>query len=557
MKKIYLAAVLTTLFIGSQAQNFNWAKDEGLYAYDYGYGIATDNAGNVYVAGKYEQAANFSGTILPCTGTPDCNHDIWVAQYSSSGALNWIHTGGGNLGDYAHSLACDGNFVYIAGEIEGANNLITFPGSTVTLTAIGSNDAFLAKYDLSGNLLWARSAGGTDNDKALGVTYDNAGNVFISGFFTNSATFGGSTTINGTGGEDIFVAKYDANGNFQWVKQGGSSQTEEAKGIKCDPAGNVYVCGKFYDGAVFDSQTLHTYNMTTGYSDLFLACYSNSGTLSWIKTGGGDYDDVAWSITMDNTGKIYIAGEFNAYAVFGSTALVSGGSADIIVACYDASGNSIWAKQAGGPWYDLARGIGTDGTNIFITGQFGSTANFGSQALTAVDTADIFFASLNNTGAFIGAASVGGTPDTHDSLGYESGITICAEPSGNVYASGALLNGGTFGSTTLTTYGRTDVFITKITQLMSGIDSYAFNEGTISSYPNPSSGHFIIDLNKALNQRTETTIYNSLGTTVAKRTDASVSKMQLDLSGQESGVYYIEMKTEDQKVIREKLVIQK
>src|ERR1700751_2728489 len=129
MKKTYLAAAILFLINCIQAQNFNWAKREGLYAYDYGYGITTDNAGNVYLAGKYEQAANFSGTILPCTGTPDCNHDIYVAQYSSTGNLNWIHTGGGNLGDYAHAIACDGrNYVYIAGEIEGSNNLITISG---------------------------------------------------------------------------------------------------------------------------------------------------------------------------------------------------------------------------------------------------------------------------------------------------------------------------------------------------------------------------------------------------------------------------------------------
>ena len=121
MKKIYSLIALSALFITAEAQNFDWAKREGLWAYDYGYGITTDNTGNVYVAGKYEEVdANFSDTLLPCQG----NHDIWVAQYSSTGTLNWIRTAGGTSGDYAWGVACDNSFVYIAGEIEGVNETI-------------------------------------------------------------------------------------------------------------------------------------------------------------------------------------------------------------------------------------------------------------------------------------------------------------------------------------------------------------------------------------------------------------------------------------------------
>ena len=75
MKKVYLLILLNLLFFSVSAQNFDWAKREGLWAYDYGYGIVNDNAGNVYVAGKYEENANFSGTVLSNAG----NHDIYLA----------------------------------------------------------------------------------------------------------------------------------------------------------------------------------------------------------------------------------------------------------------------------------------------------------------------------------------------------------------------------------------------------------------------------------------------------------------------------------------------
>src|SRR3954469_16364227 len=105
MKKKYIVLIVSLWTIYAGAQNFQWAKREGLNAYDYGYGIGTDNTGNVYIAGKFEQNANFSGTILNCQG----NHDIYVAQYSSAGNLNWIRTGGGLNGDYAHAMSCDGS----------------------------------------------------------------------------------------------------------------------------------------------------------------------------------------------------------------------------------------------------------------------------------------------------------------------------------------------------------------------------------------------------------------------------------------------------------------
>ncbi len=436
------------------AQNYEWAKREGQGAYDYGYGIANDKSGNIYLAGKYEMNAKFSGVTLPCQG----NHDIYVAKYSPSGSLTWIRTAGGVSGDYAHALACDGNYVYITGEIEGTGT-IKFIGSSITLAGKGSNDIMLAKYDLNGNLLWAKSAGSIYDDKPQGVACDNAGNVYVTGYFNNKAVFGGTTTITGFGGYDMFLAKYDAAGNFLWVKKAGGTGRDEGKGVKCDAAGNVYVCGMFKGTANFSGQYFTAPN---GYWDMYLAKYAPDGTLLWVKTAGGNWDEVAWAVTVDDSSKIFIAGEFNSTIKFGGISLSTSGQADVFVACYDSSGGIIWAKKAGGPLIDRARGIGCDGQNVFITGQFGSNAVFGSTTLHAVDNSDIFTAALNNSGNFIWAKYVGGPADAIESLGYESGDAVCAEASGNVYVTGALLNGGVFGNTTVNGYGRTDVFLAKI-----------------------------------------------------------------------------------------------
>jgi hypothetical protein len=454
MKKSLMVILIGMGFININGQTFNWAKREGLWAYDYGKGIANDASGNVYVAGKYEMNAIFSGVTLPCQG----NHDIYLAKYNSAGALTWIRTAGGYSGDYAHCLAVDNSYVYVAGEIEGSGNIVRFIGSSITLTPKGSNDAFVAKYDLNGSLLWAKRGGDVYDDKPQGIAYDKSGNIYICGYFRTKTVFG-NTVLYGSGGNDIFIAKLDPNGNYLWAKKAGSAGRDEATSIVCDAAGNVYICGMHGNGCSFGSQTVNT---PDGYSNSYVAKYSTSGALLWVKSAGGVYDDVAWSLTTDKFGKIIVTGQFNSSMNFGSTNLYTSGNADVFIGAYDGAGNAVWANKAGGNQVDLARGIGTDGSNIFITGQFGGTANFGATTKTAADNADVFISCLNNNGQFLWTSTAGGSPDAAETLGFESGIAVCAEPSGNVYATGAILNGGVFGNTPLYGYARTDVFITKL-----------------------------------------------------------------------------------------------
>jgi hypothetical protein len=546
MKKLYLYLLLTSLCINLQAQHFDWAKLEGHYAYDYGYAITTDNAGNVYAAGKYEENAVFSGVTLPNQG----NHDIWVAQYSPSGSLNWIRTAGGGSGDYAWGIACDNTYVYVAGEIEGTNETITFVGSPITLTCISSNDIFVAKYDLNGNLLWARSAGGSNYEKATSVAYDNSGNVYICGYYRGTVTFGGTTTINCTtdGIEDLFIAKYDASGTFQWVRHAGSTGRDEARSILCDGSGNVYMCGFYSDGCVFGSQTLSSPNGP--WYQIFLAKYDASGNLQWVKTAGSDYDDVGWSITMDNTGRIYMSGEFNADANFDGTHIYSAGMADVFVACYNASGVLQWVKRAGGSLIDRARGIGTDGTSIFITGQFGNIGTFGSTTLTAADSSDVFMAALNNNGDFLWATSVTGAADAYDDLGYESGIAITGR-AGAVYATGSLLDGGTFGTTSLSAWSRTDVFITRIANTI-GIEEILAQNNGIGVFPNPNTGSFTV-YNSG--NEADLSVYNILGEEIYNKKIKSPQEY-IAMQNVSTGIYFVEVKNDEDKIYRKKILVE-
>jgi hypothetical protein len=558
--------LLNVSFMGIQAQTVAWAKKGGLWAYDYGYGIANDNSGNLYVAGKYEKNAKFNDVTLPCEG----NHDMFVAQYSPTGNLNWIRTAGGTSGDYAHALACVGNYVYAGGEIEGSGNTIKFPGSSVTLKCKGANDVMFAKYSLNGTLMWARRAGGYNSEKVLGITADQWGNVFICGYYKYSTQFE-STTLSGKGNEDIFLAKYDPNGTLLWVKSAGSSGRDEAKSVQCDAYGNVYITGLYSNGCQFGSQTL-----SAQYYDAFIAKYSSNGSLLWVKKGGGKYNDVGWSLALDNYGNMYVGGEFNSSSNFGGITINTTGSSDVFVAKYDLNGNIKWIKKAGGSLSDRARGIACAGSNVYITGQFGKTAYFGPYTKTAVDSSDIFVASLDNAGNFKWVTTASGSADKYEEKGYESGNAICAEPSGNVYATGSMLDGATFGSTSLSAYSRTDVFIVKIlspatregeeiaaeeSQDETAITESELIDGSVTTdlrelniYPNPGDGNFVMELQAKDGSEYDLLVYNSIGQIVESKKIIAPVLSNLDMTGREKGVYIIEVSNADERH-RKKIIL--
>jgi len=465
MKNKILFIFLNFCFITTFGQIFEWTKRAGLYAFDLGYGIATDAAGNVYISGKYEMNAYFGGTYVTCAG----NHDIYVAKYGPDGSFKWVRTAGGKGGDYAHAITCDaaGN-VFITGEME-----MTVKFGSVTLTGNGDNDVFVAKYNTNGDLLWAKKLGGSSqSDKGLGITQIN-GSVYVTGYFKITANFAG-ITLTSAGGKDIFIAKYTSDGIFQWVKKAGGSGDDEGAAITSDSGGNIYITGYFSNTATFNGTSI----TSKGGSDVFIAKYNSSGTCIWAKQAGSGGMDYGYGIAADNFGRVFLTGGFRYTTYFGATALKAiGGDADIFVACYNSSGNVNWAKRAGGKINDYGRAIAVDkSSNSYITGNFGLSATFGATTLTGVDSTELYFASYDVSGNLRWVLKATGMPDESDPMRFiEMGLSICVDPAKNVLASGTYRSNSVFGTTTLSKWNHTDIFITKIRQAAGAARSASTN----------------------------------------------------------------------------------
>jgi hypothetical protein len=214
----------------------------------------------VYVTGNYAGTASFGGTFRTSAG----DYDVFVAKYNKNGVLLWVQSAGGIGSDQGNSITVDvaGN-VYVTGNYVGSAN---FGG--INEISAGSDDVFVAKYNSIGTIQWVQSEGGIGNDQGNSIALDAAGNVYVTGFYVGTASFGGiSSTSAGGAGVDVFVAKYNSNGTLLWVQSAGGAPSDIGYGIAVDAACNVYVTG-FYQGTASFGGISRT---SAGYYDVFVA----------------------------------------------------------------------------------------------------------------------------------------------------------------------------------------------------------------------------------------------------------------------------------------------
>ena len=303
-------------------------------------------------------------------------------------------------------------------------------GGTVTfgktkLNSAGKYDIFIAKYDPDGNCLWAKQAGGSGLDFGKGIAVDPTGDLYVAGTFRDTASFGTIKLI-GYGNDDIFIAKYDNGGNCLWAEKAGGINQDDCLGISIDKNGNSYITGYFQDTASFGPVKV----TGTAKREIFIAKYDPRGKCVWLKeTGGGD-QSIGQSISVDVSGYIYVTGNFEGFVKFGAFQLNGNGMTDIFIAKFDPSGNCIWVEQGGAKNQDVGYSIAVDKSgSSYVTGLFQGPAHIAEHQLNGFGKEDVFIAKLDSNGKIIWAKDAGGR-----SVEYGRGIAI--DSKGNSYITG-------------------------------------------------------------------------------------------------------------------------
>ena len=401
MKKYISLLLLCFVSISFQADDVSlkWSILKGTVNTDEATAVAVDNLGNVYMGGNTSESINgasYSG------GT-----DIFLMKISQKdGTIYWTIELGTSDNEALNNIAVDKNGnIYIVGRTSG-----NFDGHT----SFGSNDIILVKIDSNGNKLWSKQFGTANYDTGNGIAVDNSGNIYITGMVNDSLNgqtyYGGSdificklnifgdfiwTKQLGTTGDDWanditldsigkycymagtvadsiagqisngdydgFLAQYNTDGVFNWLRLIGSNNFDEAWGVAVDSLENIYITGKA-EGNVDD-------NINNGGADIFIAKYDPTGKKEWSKLEGTEYYDIGYSIDTDLNNNIYITG-YTSGRLEDNTHY---GLSDIFIIKYQLNGDRVLIKQFGTSDFDIGIDIKLSSpeygiTNIFIAG---------------------------------------------------------------------------------------------------------------------------------------------------------------------------------------------
>ena len=432
MKHFIGVALIILMPFTSHAVHLAWASYFGGSSDEYGFSSATDPSGNVYIVGNATSSSGVAtaGAFQTAYGGID---DGFLAKFNSNGVIQWATYFGGSSIDQANAVACDayGN-VYITGVTKSTSGIATSQAYQTTKggTSAG-DDAFLAKFNASGSLIWSTYFGGSDDDEGDGISCDANGNVYITGQTLSTANIATSGAYQNTMGgvQDAFVAKFDSSGQIQWSTYYGGYYADRGNSISCDGSGNVFITG--YTFSSNGIATTSGYQQTQGSNwakDAFLAKFNSTGILQWGTYFGDSLLDEGFSVKCDASGNIYMGGitANGGLSTAGSYQPGLAGSEDGYLCKFSINGQLLWSTYYGGSSYDEITALALDNAgNIYIGGSTQSSSGVATAAnyqSSLVGGGDGFLAKFNASGQRIWGTYYGGNSGQDYVFGLSTGL---------------------------------------------------------------------------------------------------------------------------------------
>ncbi len=234
--------------------SYAWAIKGGGTGEDTAYSVSALPDGSSIITGQFSLRATFGATELLSTGS----FDTFTAKVNADGTYAWAIRGGGLAvrgGGSGSDIAWDVSSLADGSSIITGQFSFTASFGTTNLTSAGLKDTFTAKVNADGSYAWATKGGGADEDSANGVSTFADGSSIITGRFNGTATFG-STTLVSTGSYDTFTAKLNADGTYVWAIKGGGLSSDYAYGVSTLADGSSIITGFFSNTVTFGTTTL-------------------------------------------------------------------------------------------------------------------------------------------------------------------------------------------------------------------------------------------------------------------------------------------------------------
>lgn len=357
----------------NQAGALVWARSASVNQRIYINAATIDEKTDIWLTGSF----NSTNGILGATNVISSEQgSVFVAKLDRAGTTQWVIQGGGSKQhDDSSLLTVDGTgHGYLMGILYSTNG--TFGQTTLTNRVSPSGDNYLAKVSPEGNFLWARLVDVPDFPDLAGIAADEEGHVYITGSITTNQN------------ERIVVSKYAPNGDLLWVSYDGDGLRwptfdNRGLGISVDPAGNLFVAGRFTSTNIqVGSFTLTNAPGYQGryYMNAFVMKCDPQGNALWIRQSGGDGDEQAIGVATDDQGNCYVTGGYTSTTMTLAGLTVTNANTmdpgwfqgDSFVAKFNGDGDILWLRRAGGLGDDLGYKVAVDDVgNVLWTGFYG------------------------------------------------------------------------------------------------------------------------------------------------------------------------------------------
>ncbi len=442
------ASLVTAVHAGPPA--FSWQNVGGGNANAQINDIAVvPGSGDIVVIGTIFGTVNFGGATV----TGNSNGSAFVARLTNRGVVKWAFASSGGT-VRGSSIALDpAENIYVSGSVSGTTS---FP-SGGSLVSAGGTDVFLAQFNANGYALWSKRIGGTGNETpGIQMAVDTSGNIYITGAYTGTINIGGPAVAS-AGLEDIFFAKFNSSGTWQWQLLAGNTGSDYGEACAVDANNLPHVVG-YFNGTILLGGSL----TSAGGEDIFQAKYSANAVVQWSQRRGGTGNDEAGGVAVDASGNVYTTGLFTGTTNLGGGSVPSQGSADGFLAKYNSLGTHVWSKAMGGGGDDVTSAVALDPSgNPMVSGLMTTTMDFGGGNTIATNGGfDGFFAKFTSGGTHIWSRSVGGSssPGTGD----DTGSAIASDALGNAIGGGYFSGNATLGGPAVTVNGAWhDAFLVK------------------------------------------------------------------------------------------------
>lgn len=427
MVKHIVIIIFWLVLTNTYSQTLSWTKKTGGTGEDQGKNIWIDKAGNIYLTGYFSGTVDFDPGPSVLNLTASGMRDVFFSKYDPLGNLLWAKRLGGPQDDEGKGICVDDSgFVYITGTFSYVGDFDPGP-SSYNLTSAGGVDAFVARYDPSGNYKFALRFGSSNNEIVAGLVLDKTSDIIVAGDFWTTVDFDPSTNyayMTSNGNQDIFLASYNKFGAYKWSKKIGTIGSEFAYEITQDNSSNIYIAGEFSSGLDMDPGPSTSTLAANGGYDVYFAKYDSLGNYYWAKNLGGNiYDDYMGGISLDPKGNIYVSGYFQGTGDFdpgpGTYNLTTAVSTtdNSFFGKYRSNGDLVWARSLPSNSENRSTTLIADTSlNVYVSGYYQTSpvdldAGPGTYTISWLGGWDMYMVKYDSTGIFQGGGRMASTTD--------------------------------------------------------------------------------------------------------------------------------------------------